>query len=115
MTTLSLIGHSLGRLRASSLVALAVPIPSIAVRASHRTSIRRRVSSPASHRSVACGITASICDSCWRWLSSRMRTAWGRQVMSSSDTASKSSAVISSGGLRPRSLKVIPAKPGSEK
>ena len=42
-----------GRLRASSLVALAVPMPSIAVRASHRTSMRRKVSSQASHRSVA--------------------------------------------------------------
>ncbi len=115
MTTLSLIGHSRGRLRASSLVALAVPMPSIAVSASHSTSIRRKVSSPASHRSVSCGRAASIRDSRWPSLPSRVRTTWGRQVMSSSATASRSSAMIAPGGLRPRSLKVIPAKPGSRK
>jgi Succinyl-CoA ligase like flavodoxin domain len=64
ITKLSLIGQSRGRLRASSLLALAVPAPSIAVKASHTTSMRDMVSSEASHRSIACGNPASISLNC---------------------------------------------------
>lgn len=50
ITTLSLIGHSRGRLRASSLLAVAVLMPWIAVRASQMRSIFFIVSSEASHK-----------------------------------------------------------------
>jgi hypothetical protein len=78
MTTLSLIGHSRGRLRASSLAALAVPMPSIAVSAPRRTSMRPRVSSPASRKSVSCGMAASIADSRCRPGGKRVLRALGR-------------------------------------
>ena len=47
------------------------------------------------------------------WLPSSCRTASGRQAMSSSETASRSSAVTAPGGFWPRVQKLMPAKPSA--
>ena len=110
MTTLSLTGHSLGRLRASSLDAVAVPTPGICNSASQSGSTDARSSSGASPRSISLGMADSSPDTIAALVSNSCRTASGRQAISSNETASRSLGVTASRGLLPRQVNDSPAK-----
>ena len=99
ITTLSVAGQSRGRLRASSFAPVAVPTPGISSKASHSGSTVATSASEAAHRSTSPGIVASMAETGPDWLPSSWRTASGRHAMSSSETASRSSAVTASGRI----------------